>query len=270
MKEQPLSEKELAGPGSFYGVAQSLADEQQSFIAVTVAASQGHAPGNVGAKAIFDLNGLRWGTIGGGRLEAKAADLARDWLEKDSKAQTLLLHWDLQKDVGMTCGGSVSLLFEPQLATPWSIAIFGAGHVSQALCRLLLNLDVTLSCFDPRADWLERLPQHPKLRRIHCQSYDEFCDDLRPKTDCVVLTQGHATDLPVLQKILTRDDLGYIGVIGSRVKARRLQAALSDRISLERFAERVHCPMGLVRKTYKPAEIAVSIAAELLQCRASD
>ena len=58
----------------------------------------------------------------------------------------------------MTCGGTVSLFFESRNVTDWRIAVFGAGHVTQALARVLVQLPCRLTCIDPRDDWLAQLP----------------------------------------------------------------------------------------------------------------
>ena len=116
---------------------------------------------------LCDTGGLIAGTVGGGKVEAKALGLARDLIEQ--KAATRSVEWHLQKDVGMTCGGRVRLYFETFLASDWHIVIFGAGHVAQALIRTLLSLDCRITCVDPRADWLA---QGTKLCRA---------DDARPR-----------------------------------------------------------------------------------------
>ena len=78
-------------------------------------------------------------------------------LEKDDAFD--FAEWNLQKDVGMTCGGVVSMFFENMLPKArWKIAVFGAGHVSQELIPLLLKLDCDVSCADPLIYWLNKLP----------------------------------------------------------------------------------------------------------------
>ena len=82
----------------------------------------------------------------------------------------------------------------------------------------------------------------------------------------VVVTQGHATDLPILLA-LARLSPRYVGVIGSDLKARKLRSDLLAQGAPPAFVERLHCPIGLEIGTNHPGEIAVSIAAELLQER---
>lgn len=81
------------------------------------------------------------------------------------------------------------------------------------------------------------------------------------------MTMGHATDLPVLVEALQNHDFPYLGVIGSNAKARQLQKGLADAgLSLE-LQSRFHCPIGLDLGSNHPWEIAVSVAAQLIQVR---
>ena len=68
-----------------------------------------------------------------------------------------LVEWNLQRDVGMTCGGVVKLFFETYNHSQWQIAIFGAGHVAAAVVHCLLPLECRVTCIDPREEWLDRL-----------------------------------------------------------------------------------------------------------------
>lgn len=66
----------------------------------------------------------------------------------------------------MTCGGVVTLLFEPFGPAPWRIALFGAGHVAQAVARLLVPLDCQVEVIDPRPEWLAKLPTALHIRAL--------------------------------------------------------------------------------------------------------
>jgi xanthine dehydrogenase accessory factor len=81
------------------------------------------------------------------------------------------------------------------------------------------------------------------------------------------ITQGHFTDLPIVREILKRKDALFLGVIGSVQKARTLKNTLRDEGFSQEEINSIHCPVGLPIGTNAPAEIAVSIAAQLLQKR---
>lgn len=262
----------------FFQAAAELEAQSIPFVVVTMLSSRGHAPQDPGAKIIVTENGLHCGTVGGGKIEARCIQEGLSILKTDVRVQ--VFHWNLQKDIGMSCGGEVSFLFESHQHLLWRVCIFGAGHVAQALVRTLLNLQVRIVCVDHRKEWLERLPENPKLKKIWVQegsqSVSSVVDELSEDDYFVSMTQGHATDLPVLTEIFMQyPQSSYIGVLGSDIKAKKirvdLQNALSERgLSEEEIKNRLgqlHCPIGLEFGNNSPQEISISIVAELLQCR---
>ena len=252
---------------AYFQTASSLLAAGQDFVVVTWVKSEGHAPQDEGAKAIVGAGGLLWGTVGGGKVEAQAIRYAQENLARGGPIPPAYLRWDLQRDVGMSCGGVVHFLFETMRARPWSIAVFGAGHVAQALVRNLALLDCAVTVVDTRPEWLAKLPQSEGLRIQHCDDMASFAADLPMDTYCVLVTKGHDSDVPVLKVLLKGPERPYLGVIGSKVKARALRAELLragfDAATLQRF----RCPMGLTIASHQPAEIALSIAAELVSVK---
>ncbi len=242
-----------------------LSEQGEAVVLCPLLSSMGHAPQEPGAKALITRQGLHAGTVGGGKLENKAIVEAQRLL--DHPTQPVLQNWDLQRDIGMSCGGGATLLFEVFGAKTWNITVFGAGHVSQALCRVLLSLNCRLTCVDTRPDWLERLPDAPHFKKFSVDDMAKFAADIPPESFCAVITMGHGTDLPVLKVLLGRDDLPFVGSIGSKVKARAMRADLGrSGLSPERI-QRLHCPIGLNLGSRRPEEIAISIAAQLLLAR---
>ncbi len=251
---------------SFFQEARRLEEAGEEFVVVTFLSSRGHAPQDAGAKAIVQTSGLVWGTVGGGKLEAKAIRLAQEiLLEKKNSPQYCV--WNLQRDVGMSCGGEVEMLFEPFTPHPWKIVVFGAGHVAQALVRQLLPLACVVTCVDHRKEWLARLPAASNLRVLFWEDQN-YLPELPRDAFFVVMTQGHTTDLPVLEKILRAQVPPYIGVLGSPVKAIKIKKELLALGISALAVEALRCPMGLeIGNSNHPPEIAVSIAAELIQRR---
>ena len=94
------------------------------FVLVTLVEAEGSTPQDTGAKMIVPAAGDCLGTVGGGRVEAKAIDLAREMLAAGESHR--FCDWNLKADVGMTCGGRVRLYFETVNVHVWSIVIFGA------------------------------------------------------------------------------------------------------------------------------------------------
>jgi xanthine dehydrogenase accessory factor len=245
-----------------------LSEKGEAFVVCTLLSSMGHAPQEPGAKALITHEGLSEGTVGGGKLENRAIQTARALLEHPPIGSVPIIHdWDLQKDIGMSCGGRATLLFEVFGAHAWTICIFGAGHVAQALSRALLPLSCRLTCVDTREDWVERLPDAPHLKKLVVDDMAAWAADLAPGTYCTVMTMGHGTDLPVLKVLLARDDLPFVGSIGSKVKARTMRADLGRAGLSPEQIQRLHSPIGLDLGSRRPEEIAISIAAQLLLAR---
>ncbi len=252
----------------FWEIASELKNNSTSFVVITVISSKGSAPQDPGAKAIVTEAGLHWGTIGGGKVEAKAINYSLNLLAKSCNSEPELITWNLQKDIGMSCGGEITYLFETNYSVTWSIAIFGAGHVSQALCRLLVNLNCHITCIDSRPDWLAKLPTSNNLKKIMLDDPKSILPSLNKNYYFVVMTQGHTTDLPILKELFSLyPKAPYIGTIGSKIKGLKLKKELQQFGIAENDIKKFHCPIGLSMGSNHPYEIAVSVSAQLLQVR---
>lgn len=243
-------------------------------VLVTLTHVRGSAPQEIAAKMLVNSSGLVAGTVGGGKLEAFALRTATSTLhapENTSHGQLCQTHViNLQRDLGMSCGGEVTLMFELIAPSPWSIAIFGAGHVAQAVIALLRTLDCSLAVFDTRKEWIDRIAVTPQVKPALVEDLPGQVASLPANTFAVVMTQGHTTDLPVLVELLKRSDLPYVGVLGSAVKASKLRRELLEASIDPTRVEKLHCPIGLNIGNNTPAEIAVSVVAELLKYRDSN
>lgn len=259
---------------SWIEAAKHLSDQGTPFVIVTMVTTRGYAPQDPGAKAIVSEKGLEFGTVGGGRVEAKAIGFAQEMilgLGGSQEVEPKVVRWNLQRDVGMSCGGEVELFFEIHARPNWTIAVMGAGHVAQSLIRILLTLKAQVLCIDPRKEWTDKLPKdNPCLKILGIGEPSEIVAALPKGAFCVVMTKGHATDLPVLKAILTDRDPPYLGVIGSPVKAIKIKSELKELGIDPARVDRLKCPMGLkIQNKNDPAEIAISIVAELISMRAS-
>jgi xanthine dehydrogenase accessory factor len=237
-------------------------------IVVTVAAARGSVPGEAGAKMLVTCDGLQSGTVGGGRIEARALAEAAELLDS-SEESTRLVCWNLQRDIGMTCGGEMTLLFERVAAKPpWHLVIFGAGHVVQALVPVLLPLSCRIDVIDTRADWLVRLPSAKNLTTHHVTTFEKGIELVTGKSFVISITKGHASDVPVLREVLARyPAVPFLGVIGSASKRAALLRDLRAEGTGEDLLGKITCPLGLPIGGNDPHEIAISIAAQLLERR---
>lgn len=254
---------------NFESFIQAWQDHKQSgkpFVTVTLVNSRGSAPQDQGARMITDGKSVLFGTIGGGKVEALAIKEAAKLIQ-DKEKKTHHVLWNLQKDVGMTCGGEVSLFFESEGDNEknWNISIYGAGHVSQELCRVLERLDCSITCIDQRQEWLSKLPK--TINTLQLDSPKDYVKEMDDHSFAILMTMGHATDAPILEEILKSKNLPYVGVIGSESKSRLLKNEMEKAgISKEKI-ESFICPIGESFGDNSPAEIALSIAAQLLKVK---
>lgn len=239
----------------------------EPFVAVTVVEKTGSVPAEPGAKMIVTTAGRRSGTVGGGRAEAEAIERAIAMLGDPSAPQTRFLSWNLTKDLGMSCAGVVRLFFEIYNAPRWTVAIFGAGHVANALTGVLATLDCRVLVFDTRAEWIERLPQSPRVVATRVDSLTAVVASLPSNAFVLLMTTGHEVDQEVLLEILRTRDFPYIGMIGSATKAKRMREQLAEAGIAQAKIDAIVCPIGLPIGSNHPAEIAISVAAQLLEKR---
>jgi xanthine dehydrogenase accessory factor len=127
-------------------------------------------------------------------------------------------------------------------------------------------LDCQVTIFDTRAEWLDKLPEDPRLHRVLSADMPSEVAHLPEKSFVLVMTMGHSTDLPILREVLPRG-FPYVGVIGSKAKASNLRRALLKEGIDEAAVNRFYSPMGLPIGTNHLQEIAISIAAQLIQVR---
>lgn len=252
---------------TFYEQLTALEREGLGFVLVVLVEALGSTPQDTGAKMLVTAAGLHSGTVGGGKVEAKALVLAQEMLATGAGAPRFV-NWTLKTDVGMTCGGAVKLYFEPHLAggtgAAWPVWIFGAGHVVQALVPVLAPLDCAITVVDPRREWLDRLPRARNIRFVQSDEPKDLVPSMPDQAFLLCLTKGHASDRPVLQRALAERNFPFVGVIGSDAKAEVLRREMmADGLPPER-AKQFHCPVGLPFGSNDPREIALSIAAQLL------
>lgn len=143
--------------------------------------------------------------------------------------------------------------------------LYGAGHVGQALARILMDLPLRVTWIDPRADLFPaRVPESVQL--IHTTDPVSTVTNAPSGTRYVVMTHSHSLDYSLCRTILSRDDFAWAGLIGSDSKAARFRSRLARHgVPSERIA-RLICPIGVRGIDSKwPAAIAVGIATQLLQ-----
>ena len=148
------------------------------------------------------------------------------------------------------------------------LILCGGGHVSLEVAHIARRLEFELVIIDDRPEFASR-DRFPMAGQVVCAPFLEALDALgsRESDYYVILTRGHAHDRDCLEHVL-RGKYAYAGMIGSRTKVAAVKAALEAAGIAREILDGVHSPIGLPIGAQTPAEIAVSIAAELVWERA--
>ena len=144
------------------------------------------------------------------------------------------------------------------------VVLLGGGHISQPLAQIFSILGFEVTIVDDRVDFAN--PQRfPQAEKVICRDFRRALQELSldEGTAVIIVTRGHRHDVDCLRGVID-SKAGYIGMIGSSLKVRSvLDLMTEDGVSQERLA-RVKAPIGLDIGAQGPAEIALSIAAEVL------
>ncbi|TAG76252.1 MAG: xanthine dehydrogenase accessory protein XdhC [Burkholderiales bacterium] len=272
---------------------------------VIVADAKGSTPRDVGASMIVTPDQV-FDTIGGGHLELKAIEFAREQLANERRKATVR-HFPLGPSLGQCCGGHTSLLFAPcgneeramleamrvqaaqdeavvfstsldtgePISVPlandaWHIVIFGAGHVGKALVNVLANLPCQITWIDAReAEFPAMLPHN--VTALASDDPASEVSRLPTNSQVLVLTHSHAIDLEICFALLKRDDFAYCGLIGSHTKAATFRRRFQQRAVPDAAIARIICPIGSISSAAEhrkhPGVIAISVAADLVARR---
>lgn len=246
-------------------------------VVVEVLGTAGSVPRTAGTRMLVGADGTL-GTIGGGHLELKAIDHARQLLRGGSGER--VLRFPLGPALGQCCGGVVTLGFAPLDAavvaawpgnTPlFRLQLHGAGHVGRAIATLLATLDCDIDWFDQRDDGFPETtalgsPWPAHVRRTAIDTVEGEVAHGRAGDFYLVLTHEHALDLRIVEAILRRGDAGFVGLIGSATKRAGFERRLRDRGLGEAALRALVCPIGLGGIAGKePEVIAASVVAQLL------
>lgn len=150
------------------------------------------------------------------------------------------------------------------------LIILGGGHVAQALCAVAVTLDYAVTVADDRPEFADPA-RFPGAAAVRCGGFEAVIDSLNVSAgDYVcIITRGHRWDDVCLRRILQGTMPSYLGMIGSRRRvAAQLKNLAADGFDPQRI-QQIHTPIGLDIGAITPAEIAVSICAELIRHRRS-
>jgi xanthine dehydrogenase accessory factor len=257
---------------------------QATAVLVTVLQTEGSAPREAGAWMGVFADGIV-GTVGGGHLEHEAIAMARRALSGERIDAEK--RFPLGPSLGQCCGGVVHLQFElvapPQAeqlrarleqaadAHRLPVALFGGGHVGQAIVRALLPLPVRVHWIDSRDEIFP--PALPRwIACEHSAPVHAAVADLAPQSRVLIMSFSHAEDLDIVAACLQRQrekkDLPFVGLIGSKTKWASFRQRLEARGFAAEEMARITCPIGIAGIQGKePEVIAAAVAAQLMTLR---
>jgi xanthine dehydrogenase accessory factor len=150
-----------------------------------------------------------------------------------------------------------------------NVYIFGGGHVAQELVPVLSHVEFETVVFEDRENFA-RKSLFKGVSDVILGDFSRFSDyiEVKPEDYIIIMTRGHQADYTVLGQAL-RTQASYIGCIGSSRKTEAIKKRLIEEEGIEKEAfQRLFSPIGLEIMAETPAEIAVSIAAQLIMHRA--
>jgi xanthine dehydrogenase accessory factor len=242
---------------------QELQSAGTSCVLCIITSTSGSTPRKAGSKMLVLPDGSIFGTIGGGSIELA---VIRDAAEIFRSREPMVRSYELEEDLAMHCGGSVSVYFDPVLSAP-KLYIYGAGHIGRALGKFASSLGFRIFFFDDRPDIYREF--HVEGAECITGDYFETIEktEFDKDTYIVITTPKHIYDEQILG-IVAKKDHAYLGMIGSKRKvAEARKKFLSEGTLTEEQLDEVDMPIGIPFAAETPEEIAISILAKLIDTR---
>lgn len=235
--------------------------KQQRIALVTLTKSEGSTPGKEGSIMCVEPDGKILGTVGGGKIEKMVIDEAVRCIE-DNVSKHFKYELNASAELGMICGGLVEGYIKVFGASR-KLLIAGGGHVALELYQLAHLLKYEVVIFEDREEFgnRERFPHAAQIMMGNvAENLSHYPID---DNSCVMLvTRGHQHDEEALKAVIN-SDAAYIGMIGSRSKAKKTLEKLLEEGYDEEKVRKVYSPSGLGIGGTTPEEIALSIMAEI-------
>lgn len=255
-------------PDIFEEIVRIRRERSNASLATVVGGERG-APGKTGFRMLVYADGTIMGTVGGGLLEAKIRKEAILCLH-DKKSRLLEFTLDEQSadGLGVLCGGKVKVFVEPIVGTS-TVYVFGGGHIAVPLVEFAKALELAVVVVDDREEFAN-MKRFPLADAVKVGDFAEVTKAIDfHEDDCIVIiTRGHQHDEVVLKECLSKNKLpGYIGMIGSKEKVAATFSHLKQQGVSNELLARVKAPIGLDIGARTPAEIALSIMAEIVAHR---
>ena len=245
---------------------QAISCHQQQgmgYVLITVLTAAGSTPREAGAKMVVTGEG-QYDTIGGGHLEYVAIAKARELLLSNKQMQSVE-SFPLAAKLGQCCGGAVKVLFEVHVSHSKTVAVFGGGHVAQALVPILAQLPISVRWIDSRPATFNTNALPNNVSVLFEEDAIAEMHALPKNALAIILTHNHQLDYELVEQGLKQANLDFLGMIGSVTKAERFRLRLQNRgFTTEQILQLVS-PIGELSVNGKrPIEVAVSISAQII------
>ena len=149
-----------------------------------------------------------------------------------------------------------------------TLTVIGGGHCSLAFCRLMRSMDFYIRVYDDRSSLKTMLENEAAHEKHFVNSYSELTDLIKSGTNhyVVIMTMGYRSD-DIALKALFKKQFTFLGVLGSQSKIKKMMEEYEKDEVEKKFIQNIHAPAGLAIKSQTPEEIAVSIAAQIIQLK---
>ncbi len=248
---------------TIFGIIAEIEKSNRSAALCTIVQSRGSTPRGPASKMIVYPNGEISGTVGGGEMEGRVIVEALEAIHQNKSKYIEFNMMDPERGDPGVCGGQVAVFIEPINPRPLLLVI-GGGHVGREVSRLGSWLGYRIAMSDDRKEYCNR-ENNPYAEEFYPVSMEELPGQLKitPTTYIVLATRGVDIDVPGLP-VLLQSGAAYIGVIGSRRRWATTCEKLRGMGIEKHLLTKVHSPVGLDIHAETPAEIAVSILAEII------
>ena len=148
------------------------------------------------------------------------------------------------------------------------LIVFGAGHVGYHLCHFASKVGFNTIVVDDRPYFANKEKFGDDIQVI-CNTFENAFEilDIHEEDYVVIVTRGHKHDKFCLEKILSLDELNYIGMIGSKRRVKIMKEELIEEGYSKEKIENIYSPIGLNIGAVTPEEIAISILAEIISVK---
>lgn len=235
----------------------------QEFAVVTIVESVNLA--RTSGKMVVYPDGHISGTVGGGMWEQSAIHDALECLKTGKNAvKTYNFENELSK-AGFQCSGEMTVFIEVCRNDALRLVVVGGGHVGNAVIRAARTVGFHVTLVDTRGEGAIGDSIRCADQFLSVKSFGDVANAPIPAgAYYVVSTYGHMVDGAALGGVLKRGDAAYVGMLGSRQKVRAIFSKLKEQGIPQDALDTVHSPIGLDLGGETPAEIAISVVAEIL------